>query len=437
MGVIHTSVMGELKSSFFIIVWMFIEVSSGNMSKKIQLSDNSCCEQIRLGNATYVFSHIENETSRFHCVSKCVYSKRGEPKSRYCFRCGGEEQPSCSAALDSKPGLDLLPEPDPKEEDEEQDTGANKNENAVLIVGGSAGKSAVTQSEVFFPRTGKGCLVPEYEFPGGASGATLNTVGGETLLCGGVEYKAECYEFTPSNANVWTKYADLNKTRYQHTAWESSQGLVLIGGFITGGFPQDSRATAELVRGGIMNFSLPDTRFSCAITDTATDSVILTGGLQTSTKVSRYNQNGLVEELPILNHGRHGHSCGSYKDKMTDTLVLIVAGGRPEFNDGQWNEQWTTEKYVVGDNKWKVIKPLPSYPLSGGFLVHQEDTTVSINNKIFIFGGGYNGGTPTEDSLEFDSENEEWKKVGDMQLKRLMHATAPIKADQEKLCGAG
>merc|ERR1712013_944197 len=88
-SVIHTSVMGELKSSFFIIVWMFIEVSSGNMSKKIQLSDNSCCEQIRLGNATYVFSHIENETSRFHCVSKCVYSKRGEPKSRYCFRCGG------------------------------------------------------------------------------------------------------------------------------------------------------------------------------------------------------------------------------------------------------------------------------------------------------------------------------------------------------------
>merc|ERR1712013_744581 len=73
-SVIHTSVMGELKSSFFIIVWMFIEVSSGNMSKKIQLSDNSCCEQIRLGNATYVFSHIENETSRFHCVSKCVYS---------------------------------------------------------------------------------------------------------------------------------------------------------------------------------------------------------------------------------------------------------------------------------------------------------------------------------------------------------------------------
>merc|ERR1712013_449227 len=80
----YTSVMGELKkSSFFIIVWMFIEVSS----------DNGCCEQTRLGNTTYIFSHIDNETSRFHCASKCVYSKVGEPKSRYCFRCGGEEQP--------------------------------------------------------------------------------------------------------------------------------------------------------------------------------------------------------------------------------------------------------------------------------------------------------------------------------------------------------
>ena len=95
--------MGELKkSSFFIIVWMFIEVSSGNTSKKIHfslnklsLSDNGCCEQTRLGNTTYIFSHIDNETSRFHCASKCVYSKVGEPKSRYCFRCGGEEQPFC------------------------------------------------------------------------------------------------------------------------------------------------------------------------------------------------------------------------------------------------------------------------------------------------------------------------------------------------------
>ena len=65
---------------------------------------------------------------------------------------------------------------------------------------------------------------------------------------------------------------------------------------------------------------------------------------------------------------------------------MIVAGGRPEWNDGQLNEQWTTEKYVVGDNKWKVIKSLSSYPLSTGFLKHQEDTTVSINNKSFTIG---------------------------------------------------
>ena len=128
-------------------------------------------------------------------------------------------------------------------------------ENAVLIVGGHNIEQPVTHSEVFFPRTGKGCIVPEYEFPGGAYGndATMNTFGDKTLLCGGWDHSSECYEFTPSNATVWTKYADLNHKRNKQTTWESSQGLVLMGG-------KYSPKTAELVGGGTMNFSLPATK---------------------------------------------------------------------------------------------------------------------------------------------------------------------------------
>merc|ERR1719317_1644168 len=156
-----------------------------------------------------------------------------------------------------------------------------------------------------------------------------------------------------------------------------------------------------------MNFSLPYIDDPCAITDTETDSFILTGGYQTPTatkNVSRYKQNGFVEELPSLNHGRDQHGCGSYRDKKTGTLVLIVAGGRTfiDYNTIQRKqvEERTTEKLEVGDNSWRVIKPLPRQMV-------RYPKFVSMNNKLFIFGSGNR-----EDILEFDNENKEWKKVG-------------------------
>ena len=178
-------------------------------------------------------------------------------------------------------------------------------EDAVLIVGGYGYNLETSDghSEVFFPRTGKGCTVPEYDYPGGVLDVTLSTIGQQTLLCGGRRDQSDCQEFTPGNTTAWTKYADLIIDRHAHTTWESSQGLVLIGG------NQRHKTTAELVNVGIMNFSLPyimhflninivsyNFHFSdpCAITDTETDSFILTGGYQTRTarkNVSRYKQN--------------------------------------------------------------------------------------------------------------------------------------------------
>ena len=52
--------------------------------------------------------------------------------------------------------------------------------------------------------------------------------------------------------------------------------------------------------------------------------------------------------------------------------------------------------------------------------------------------GGYN--LPADvynDILEYDDENEGWKKVGEMQIPRRNQGTAIIKADQQALCGSG
>ena len=124
-------------------------------------------------------------------------------------------------------------------------------EEAVLIVAGAyPNYKPVTDSEVFFPKTGKGCIVQKFEFLSGGTSPTLNTIGEKTILCGGRSNEEECYQFTPNSATVWTKYADLKKERRGHIAWESSQGLVLMGGW-------GSSTTAEIVNNDTLSFSLP------------------------------------------------------------------------------------------------------------------------------------------------------------------------------------
>ena len=128
--------------------------------------------------------------------------------------------------------------------------------NAVLIVGGW---DNLGNTEVFFPSTGTGCSVVKYSFPDVIHSTTMDTVGDKTILCGGGGAQTKCYEFKPvaSSPIVWTKYSDLNITRYEHTSWASNEGPVLIGGYEP--FGKNAETTAEL-DGHILPFSLPSTR---------------------------------------------------------------------------------------------------------------------------------------------------------------------------------
>ena len=51
---------------------------------------------------------------------------------------------------------------------------------------------------------------------------------------------------------------------------------------------------------------------ACAIPDTATDTVVVTGGTQPRTSVVRYGQQGWLEDLPGLLTGRYLHACSSF-----------------------------------------------------------------------------------------------------------------------------
>ena len=52
--------------------------------------------------------------------------------------------------------------------------------------------------------------------------------------------------------------------------------------------------------------------WACAIADPDTDTVVVTGGLNTHTTVTVYSVQGWKENLPSLNTGRDLHACTSY-----------------------------------------------------------------------------------------------------------------------------
>ena len=63
-------------------------------------------------------------------------------------------------------------------------------------------------------------------------------------------------------------------------------------------------------------------RYACTIPDE--DSVVITGGYWTRTKVERYNKDGWVKNLPDLAVKRRSHGCAGFMkdDKLVSYLAL-------------------------------------------------------------------------------------------------------------------
>jgi len=295
----------------------------------------------------------------------------------------------------------------------------------ILVVGGlSTDRSA----EVFIPANGKSCLFPD--LPHETKHFTMDLVGDLPTLCGSMDYLRpfkSCVQLTPpSRHGKWTKYAQLEKYRENHSSWVSSSGLVIIGGMRGG-------KTTQLVPDGGKNFTLQRvTRNACAIT--AQDSVILTGGitldeirdkLVVTSGVARYNLQGFVENLPDMNTKRYNHACGSYTSEGKQ--VLIAAGGELD-NAYRSNEPplSSSEKLVTGSTAWIATKPLPR--------ILTEMASVSMNNKVYILGGeGADYREPRAEILAFDGED--WKEVGKMKKERSWHSASKIVSiDGEELC---
>ena len=111
----------------------------------------------------------------------------------------------------------------------------------------------------------------------------------------------------------------LLEPRYNHVSWDSPEGVIMMGGDVSGN-------TTENVRTGQEVFSLKyETRKACGINLGAW--VVLTGGAEDLLhRVSEYDLQGWTRDLPQLSHGRERHGCSHFLNSA-GLRTLLVTGG--------------------------------------------------------------------------------------------------------------
>jgi len=266
-------------------------------------------------------------------------------------------------------------------------TESNENENsemAFLVTGGSPNPKSV---EVILGNGTSLCLLDDLP-----DSRYAHKMDGH-LLCGGEYTPTSCLHYDKGS---WKGFEwQLNYERYYFISWRRPENsTIVMSGY--GSSPNNEKVT---INGSVESFQLKyDAREACSIQ--FKDHVIVTGGYYNPNRVSIYNDDGWVENMPSLNSGRRAHGCGHYYN-IAEQLVHIVTGG----NDG--GAMKSTEKLVLGETSWSFVGNLPSerFGLEG----------FSMSNDLFM-AGGYTG--DGDEILKFDKENENWIKIGNMKKHR-------------------
>merc|ERR1712110_1071097 len=104
----------------------------------------------------------------------------------------------------------------------------------------------------------------------------------------------------------WVITHELMRVRFEHSAYNSPDGLILMG---SSDYPGNIK-TVMLEKDAVVGDEVPDT-----------NTVVLTGP-----QVARFGPGGLLAYLPNLNQNRMNHACGGYSD-ADGSKVMLVAGG--------------------------------------------------------------------------------------------------------------
>jgi len=276
------------------------------------------------------------------------------------------------------------------------------------MTGGADNADPLSSVEVYVPSTNTSCSLPS--LPVETWGHSQDGL----LLCGGGFNEEQCLTFHAASGE-WVQTHRLSGERRFHSSWQREDGTVLLM------WGENSSKITEIVSDSSAvstpGFSLKnDKRDACSISDTT--SVVITGGGPdggATSRVSRYNNNGWLEDLPSLNNARSGHGCGLY---TTDThKVYVVMGGCGDFFCADILS--STEMLSEGEDTWRERAPLPR-PLS--FL-----RSVSLGNVIYLTGGWDDDDKYLDEIYQLDTETNTWVEVGRMKTPRYVHGLSTVR----------
>jgi len=287
-----------------------------------------------------------------------------------------------------------------------------------LIITGGYNDDYLRSVEVYHPGTNTSCSLPS--LPEKISGHSQDGF----IQCGGSNSYKSCHTLN-TETGQWTKTHSLREERKYHISWkrEDADGsILLIGG-------EDSGTTTELVRRrsevSTRGFTQKYwTEEACSITDTS--SVVITGGWQRGqvSRVTRYDRNGWMEDLPSLLTARYHHGCALYTTDTGDKVYVVMGGF--DFD----NFLSSTETLQLEDFAWRDSTPLPR-PLAGL-------RAATLDNIIYITGGEEEDDARMkyrEEIYQLDTKKMNWVEVARMKTQRENHGLSVIKySEVEGLC---
>merc|ERR1711962_285310 len=271
---------------------------------------------------------------------------------------------------------------------------------ATVLVGGCDNDIGIKDSEIYSPNF-ESDIIPASPMPTCTKPAGV-FYNGSVVICGGVTdgQGTPCYS-NKIGTKEWREFCPLleHRDRFTMTAVESSNALVIVGGFKSG-------KDVEIYKDGKWQYG-PELRdqglvHHCSVQ--YNNKVMVTGGFcsgkPTDTVQTICVKSNQVDTFAPLNSKRYAHSCMA--TSWGDEDYVVVAGGFQDFSVSNTVEFIPTKMDSYSAPAWKTLPPMNIRRFNFGLGIYGK--------KLAAFGG-----QPTIDSDKIEvycPESKQWKLVG-------------------------
>merc|ERR1712180_394838 len=272
---------------------------------------------------------------------------------------------------------------------------------ATVLVGGCDNDIGIKDSEIYSPNF-ESDIIPASPVPTCTKPAGV-FYNGSVVICGGVKdgQGTPCYT-NEIGTHEWKKFCPLmeHRERFTMTVVESSNALVVVGGFKSG-------KDVEIYKDGKWQCG-PELRKDQGLVHHCSvqynNKVMVTGGFcsgkPTDTVQTICVESNQVDTFAPLNSKRYAHSCMATSWGGKD--YVVVAGGFQDYSVSNTVEFIPTKMDSYSAPAWKTLPPMNIRRFNFGLGIYGK--------KLAAFGG-----QPTIDSDKIEvycPESKQWKLVG-------------------------